>query len=364
MKNMNIFIGGYTQKNNSQGVYTADINMETGEISTPFLLKKATNPSFLALATNNKTLYFLEELGNKEGGGKIHSLCLENETTPSISTSSFGENPCYLGLSTSLLLCANYSSGSLSAHSILKDGQISSTQNGTLQLEGTGPNKKRQRSSHAHYFDFLNNSLFSIDLGSDTITEFENLNSCASDLFKICNKIEFKTPPGYGPRHLCPNPFTQNEIWVSCELISKILCFQKIEEKWILKKEIETLFQKDSELIKNNKIINFPSHLIFNPKNETLYTSNRGHDSISVFKKKSEVWTLVQNHLSKGSFPRHFSVSPCGAILLVANQLGNNITSFKLDSQGLISQAVQSIKHPNPTCILFSKKTKCVHFAQ
>ena len=350
---MKLLIGGYTQKNTAEGVYTADLNLETGKFNTPTLLKEAINPSFLALSHNKSTLYFLEELCDKEGGGKINSFCLESSNN-STTVASFGENPCYLGIGSTILVCANYSSGSLSAYSILKDGQINSIKNGILQLKGKGPNKKRQQSSHAHYFDFIDDSLFSIDLGSDTICEYENPCSCASDLFEACNKIKFKTPPGYGPRHLCQNPFSQNEIWVSCELKSKVLCFQKVKSQWILTQEVETLFHDDSELIKKNKIINYPSHLIFNPKNETLYTSNRGHDSISVFKKKSEVWTLVQSHPSNGSFPRHFSVSPCGTFLLVANQLGNNITCFKLDSQGLISKTTQSFNHPSPTCILFA----------
>lgn len=353
MKKTTIFIGGYTQQNSSEGIYRTTFDLETGRFQSPTLFSKLSNPSFLALSKNKSILYAVEELCDKEGEGKLHSICLKNPDNQNTKALSLGEHPCYIGLDESNLLCANYSSGSLSTYPILDCGQINKAKPNSLKLQGKGPNRKRQRSSHAHFFDSINNSIFSVDLGSDTIIEFEKPNLHRSNFFESCKKNEFKTPAGYGPRHLCSNPFSENELWISCELESKILCYQNKSGVWELTQELDSINPQAQESIQKEKVTNYPSHLAFNPKNETLYVANRGHDSISVFQKKDEAWVLIQSFPSNGNFPRHFAISPCGQFMISANQLGNNVTSFKIDSEGLILEVTDSIKHPNPTCILF-----------
>jgi 6-phosphogluconolactonase len=257
-----------------------------------------------------------------------------------------------LGSNSQVLLCANYTSGNISAYSLDKNGIINQTKYIQLQFNGKGLNPKRQKAPHAHFFDFTSAGLFAIDLGTDSIHEFQIKNP--NNDIELKNLSTFKTPAGYGPRHLCSNSFKKNQLWVTCELESKILCYEKEGLSWTLKQEINTLSEEDLSLCISSKNNNYPSHIAFHPKREVFYVSNRGHNSISLFEFQENGWKLFQNFPTQGDFPRHFAISECGGFLVCANQLGNCITSMKIDSKGFISDFCDTLEHPHPTCILFN----------
>ncbi|MEL6986698.1 MAG: beta-propeller fold lactonase family protein, partial [Bacteroidota bacterium] len=85
-----------------------------------------------------------------------------------------------------------------------------------------------------------------------------------------------------------------------------------------------------------------------------LYASNRGHNSIAIFKIEADGSLIAKGHEStKGDHPRNFSLSPDEKFLLVANQKTNNIVSFKRDlATGMLSFASE-VEAPAPVCILF-----------
>ena len=80
-----------------------------------------------------------------------------------------------------------------------------------------------------------------------------------------------------------------------------------------------------------------------------LYVSNRGHDSVSVFRVAGEKLTLEGFIPSFGISPREIALS--GDFLLCGNELSDNITVFSL-RDGIPSAPVCNYEVKMPWCIL------------
>ncbi|MEO6038575.1 MAG: beta-propeller fold lactonase family protein, partial [Saprospiraceae bacterium] len=83
-----------------------------------------------------------------------------------------------------------------------------------------------------------------------------------------------------------------------------------------------------------------------------LYASNRGHDSIAVFRVNAgnqlESIGFVDTH---GKTPRNFHLTDDGHWMLVANQDTGNIALFDLQ-QGDLPVLVKSVAVGTPVCIV------------
>jgi len=77
-------------------------------------------------------------------------------------------------------------------------------------------------------------------------------------------------------------------------------------------------------------------------------SSNRGHDSITVFAVEQESGKLsfVQRESIRGAWPRNFNIDPSGKWLLAAGQRTNT---------GKLAYARKSVNVPAPICVLFGK---------
>lgn len=87
-----------------------------------------------------------------------------------------------------------------------------------------------------------------------------------------------------------------------------------------------------------------------------LYASNRGHDSITVFKvdSVSGKLTFVANTKLQGQSPRDFSISPSGKFLIVANQNTSNVELYSISQlTGELTYLNVSEYIPNPVCVKF-----------
>ena len=79
-----------------------------------------------------------------------------------------------------------------------------------------------------------------------------------------------------------------------------------------------------------------------------MYISNRGHNSLTVYKVIDDGKHLekIQQIKTEGVFPRDFSLSKNGDYLLCANQNTNDLILYKRDTEsGYLSVAQKNIKH-------------------
>ena len=80
---------------------------------------------------------------------------------------------------------------------------------------------------------------------------------------------------------------------------------------------------------------NISAEILVHPSNRFLYASNRGHDSLAVFRSSDSDGSLepIQRIPSGGEHPRNFVISPEGDLLAVANRDSNNIVYFAVDRE-------------------------------
>ncbi|HKL31970.1 MAG TPA: beta-propeller fold lactonase family protein, partial [Tangfeifania sp.] len=150
------------------------------------------------------------------------------------------------------------------------------------------------------------------------------------------------------PRHFDFHP-NGNIIYVINELNSTITVFQNENDAWKKVQSVSTIppgFSED----------NYCADIHVSSNGKFLYGSNRGHNSISVFKidaesKKLELITIVP---SEGKWPRNFTLTKNGKYMLVANQNSNNIAVFRINHEtGIPVFTGNELKIPAPVCLEF-----------
>lgn len=152
-----VYFGTYTGKS-SKGIYRCELDLATGKLSAPVLAGEAVNPSFLAIAPNQKFLYAVGELSDVNGkkGGAVNAFAID-EATGDLKLlnqqSSVGSGPCHISVDRSgkTALVANYGGGSTAVLPIHADGKLGEASS-FVQHKGHDP-VKRQTAHTACAFD-------------------------------------------------------------------------------------------------------------------------------------------------------------------------------------------------------------------
>ena len=95
------------------------------------------------------------------------------------------------------------------------------------------------------------------------------------------------------------------------------------------------------------------------PSGKFLYCSNRGHDSIAMFRidQKTGRLTSLGHESTQGKTPRNFGIDPTGKFLLAANQSTHNVVVFRIDGRsGKLKATGHSVKIPRPVCVKFLQR--------
>jgi 6-phosphogluconolactonase len=214
--------------------------------------------------------------------------------------------------------------------------------------EGSSKDTDRQEAPHPHSIvpDPLSKFVYVADLGIDKIMIYE-INYKEGKLYPAKTSYQ-KVRSGSGPRHLI---FYNNSgyAYVVNELNSTITAFVVDHELGRLS-EIQTI----STIPNNFSGTNWAADIHI--RNDFLYASNRGHNSIAIFKidRKTGKLQPVKCESVQGKTPRNFAIDPTGKFVLVANEDTNNITCFKINNTtGDLEYTGFDLQVPMPQCIKF-----------
>jgi len=347
-----VYFGTYTRgENSSKGIYRSVLNLETGELSDPILAAEARNPSFLDIHPNGKFLYAVSEAG---GSGSVSAYKIEANTgslTLLNKQPSSGAGPCHVSIDHKgkNLLVANYGSGSASVIPIRSDGRLGNP-TGFVQHTGSGVNPRRQKGPHAHSINVSpdNRFAFVADLGIDKIMIYK------LDVGKgtiVANNPPFvKVKPGAGPRHFDFQP-NGKYAYVINELGCTVTTFAYDSVSGALK-EIQTI----TTLPKDFNGSNTCAEVCVHPGGKFVYGSNRGHDSIVVYRVDLTDGTLtyVEHETGNIKTPRNFNIDPTGKFCLVANQGGDNVIVFRVNNKsGALEPTSHKVSIAKPVCVRF-----------
>jgi 6-phosphogluconolactonase len=355
-----LYVGTYTT-GKSEGIYSYRFNLASGELTHAGTTKGVVNPSFLTLAPNGRYLYAVNEVDDFGGrkSGAVSAFAVDQKTGALRflnQQASLGANPCYVDVDASgrFVLIANYTGGNVTVFPIQRDGTLGESTD-TKQYQGSSVNRERQEGPHAHCIrlDPTNRFAYSCDLGTDKIMIFRFDARGGKLLADEPPWLQVK--PGAGPRHLAFN-HTGGLVFVLNELASTVSAFRRNPEKGTLH-ELQTI----TTLPKGLTGANTGADVHVSPNGQFLYCSNRGHNSIAIFKidPRNGALTAIGHELTRGLTPRNFAIDPTGAFLLAANQKSDNIFVFRLDqTTGRLTATGQAVQVPAPVCLKFAKPVR------
>lgn len=352
-KTYDLLIGTYTS-GDSKGIYVYRFYTETGRLAYLNQVEGIDNPSYLCVASNNRFVYSVNEIG-ADRKGSVSSFSFE----PKLGTiklinkqASTGTGPCYISIDKkrSHVFVANYQSGALSVLSVNKDGSLGPVVQ-TIQDNGHGANKERQEGPHVHTAVLSPDEKYLLytDLGTDKLNIYRYKPSQDQPL-NLSDPFSISVAPGHGPRHIDFSP-DKKFLYLMTEMGGMVYVYNYNDGKPQQLQSISIVPEKYTGAIGGADI-----HV--SPDGNFLYCTDRGDDNaIIVFaiNKETGRLTYVERVSSRGKTPRNFVIDPSGKFLLVANQNTSDIFVYLIDkATGKLVITNNRILVGNPSCLKFT----------
>lgn len=329
-----VYFGTYTRKT-SQGIYQAQFDTSTGELSQLSLIAKEENPSYLAFDELGR-LYSVSTL-EKKGGVAAFSPTMEllNHLVET------GPAPCYIAVDAkrSLVYSANYHKGEVIVYKQATDGSLTVSDKISHQALAHS-----QQTPHAHFANLTPDQLLAVcDLGLDQIVTYE-----VDEQGKLHHLDTYHSADKAGPRHLVFHP-SFKVAYLICERNAtiEVLFYDGMGEFHH--------FQTISTLPQQFTGENACAAIILSQDGKFLYASNRGHNSIAVYSVLADgSLALVEIVPSKGDCPRDITLTPDQHYLIAVHQLSNQASVFRRNPKtGQLQALSYHFAIPEPVCVLF-----------
>lgn len=342
------------------GIYAMTID-SSGRLSLNSTIE-ALNPAVLIPHTDGKSLYAILETIQDEGDVLRYTIRADGGLDYQDSFRASGRSTCYLALSpqNDAAIVINYWDAIIDVAAVDADGRLGDVLQSFKQhyrKEGEWRQVKnredhwgnRQVGPHAHCAHFWHDWVFIPDLGENAVFQYR-YDAQARHLTRE-TWIEFE--PGSGPRHMAMHP-ALDICYVSNELFNTV-CVARLDasEPDALKPRLVP-FQYEST-IDNRDNVSYVSEIRLSPDARFLYVSNRGDDSLAIFK------VLADGALERvglvptgGKFPRHFAITPDGRAVIVANQDSGHVRVLARNVEtGLLTMTDEIFEIPAPNYIRF-----------
>jgi len=361
-----VFVGTYTTKTQSKGIYEYEFDADTGKLTPKGLAAETRDPSWVAVHPSGKFLYAANEAGKVSSVSAFSVDKKSGKLTLLNQMPALGEDPCHISLDRTgkYVFVANYTSGNIVVFPLGTEGKLGAATANVRDEGKLGPNKERQDGPHAHWIEATahNHFVYVADLGLDRVLIYK-FDAAKGSLAPGAPQPSKETPdrvaaldpfsatlnPGAGPRHAAFGP-DGRFMYVLGELQSTVTVFANDG------RETYRSVQQTSTLPKGFTGRNDAAEVTTHPNGKFLYTSNRGQDSIAIFAIDPAKGTLtfVAHVPTGGKEPRHFAIDPSGKYLLAENQLSNNIVVFKIDPvTGGLTPTGEVVEIPSPVNMAF-----------
>jgi 6-phosphogluconolactonase len=369
-----LHVGTYTG-GASRGIYRLDFDPETGALGEPALAAEAVNPAFLAWHPSLPVLYAIGETDtgpDRQGAVMAFAAAADGGLTAMNEQPSGGAGPCYVAVDASgaRLFVANYHGGSVAAFPLAANGRIRPLSS-VVRHAGSSLHPTRQRKPYAHSIIPAPRAAavsttpgassapaessppaasfaFAADLGIDRVVVYRI--DDPSGLLTPHDAGTVAAAPGAGPRHLAVTP-AGDAVFVINELNSTIASYAWDGARGTLERRGDPVSTLPADFTADNLTAEIAVH----PGGEFLYGSNRGHDSIAIFRIEADRHlTRLGLQSTQGATPRHFTIDPTGAFLIAANQDSDSLVVFRIDRHtGLLSDTGLRAHVRTPACVRF-----------
>ena len=334
-------------------IHAFRFDSKTGALKPQHRTTDVQHPFFLVISPDGRFLYSIdtESFGGKEDEfvaayaikdrtGKLERLNQQ---------SAKGSASCYLDIDPTgkTVVLANYSSGSVAALPVLEDGSLGEAAS-FVQHAGSSVDPKRQKAPYAHSIVISPDNRFALaaDLGTDKILAY-HLDAGTAKLTVNEAQSSASVAPGSGPRHLTFHP-NGKSVYLINELKNTVTFFSYEPASGKL-----TSQQTIATLPANFDGVSHTADIRITPDGKFLYGTNRGHDSVAIFRiGEGGMLSLINIERSLGKGPQNLLITPDGQWLLCANMPGNSVVVFRIDSaSGELTVTGEPVLMPMPSCI-------------
>lgn len=348
------YIGTYTGGESiSRGIYTCAFDSETGKLGEPELAVETVSPSFLAIHPSGKFVYAVNEVveGEGRGNGGVSAFAVGDggKLTSLGKRASLGGAPCHLNVDATgkFLLVANYVGGNLVVFPIADDGKLGEP-SCVIEHQGSSVDPQRQGQPHAHSINLSSDNRFAYaaDLGIDRVKIYRF--DAGRGILEPASPDAVVIAPGGGPRHFAIHP-SGRYAFTNHELTAMVSSFRRDPGTGALE-SIETL----STLPEGESVRKSTAECLAHPNGRFVYVSNRGHESIAVYRFDADSGKLSRVEIvgTEGQEPRNFYIDPSGKWLLAGNQNSDTVAVFAIDPEtGRLRFTGQKVGVGRPVCI-------------
>jgi len=357
---MFVYVGSYTEppEGHADGIAVFRFDADSGALSPVQTIAGIANPSFLTLDARQRYLYAVNELN--EGSVTAFARDADDGTLATLNRQlSHGAAPCYISLDASgrYALVANYSGGTVAVLPVAADGRLEpATSVIDHRLAGSSVGSSPQKQPHPHMVAPTADGRLVLvtDLGHDRVFVYR-LDATTGQLEPNERGPGWvDTNPGSGPRHFAIGA-DGHCLYVINELNSTLTVFAYDGETGVMR-PLQTVSTLPDGFTGENSC----AHVVVAPDGRFVYGSNRGHDSIAIWRITGEGGEveLVGHEPTQGKNPRHFSLDPTGDWLLAANQNSDSVVTFRRDRDtGTLTAAGAATATPSPVAIVFTRPT-------
>ena len=353
-ESVDVWVGTTTPRNGlSKGIYHLSFDADKGKLSPSKLAAEISNPGFLAIDVSAKRLY---STGTVDGKPSVAAFEINGDRLKMLNSEPIGDGgAAHVSVNTEarFLLTAQYGGGSVAVFPLKDDGSIGARSQLIDHEGGSKVVARRQDSSHAHWTGFDQNKKFAFvpDLGLDAVVIYK-VDAAKRSISPHGRGL---VPPGGGPRHMKFHP-NGKLAYVLNELALSITVFDYDPGAGAMKpiQTVQTLTDEQ----KSKETFNSASEIRVHKSGRFVYSANRGHDSITVFRVDSSTGRLtkVEDEPIRGGWPRNFNIDPSGKWVLAAGRDSNTLTVFSIDEDTgelTYNRGVSFV--PSPICVEFGE---------
>jgi 6-phosphogluconolactonase len=338
MADTTLAVLGTFSERGTDGLYTLRVG-DDGAVETLDAVDGGGNPSFFDFHPEEDLVY----AANNTDPGGVTTCTLDPATgalTPVDATDIGEDGPCYCTVDETgeFLLTANGSGGTVALLPV--DGRTVGEPVDVV-AHAADPDDAHP---HAVVLGPDQRFVYVPDRNRDEIVAYE-LDREAGRLADGPGPVP--VADGAGPRHL---DFHPNGRWAYLvnERESTLVAFERDAETGALER-----FATAGTLPEGYDDANHPADVHVHPEGESVYASNRGHDSVVRFGLDGGVPAFAGTVSTQGEWPRNFALGPAGDLLVAENQHTEDIATFGLDGAGDPSPTGHVVEYPTPVCCKF-----------
>jgi 6-phosphogluconolactonase len=338
------------------GISVFDLDTTSGDLRHVQDVRGLRNPTYLAVHPEHQLMYAAERETTTWGpieafAGQITTLAIGSDGTLVVTDRlAIGGGATYISTAPdgSYLLAALPGPRCLMVFPLSEDGRVQPASD-MVQLQGRGVNTITLERAFPHCIrpDANGTRALACDMGMDRVMVFD---VDAERRFAPSPHPFAQLTSGAGPRHLWVHP---NNRWVYTvnEIDSSVSAFAYDQASSAMR-TLGTTSTRPTGFEGHNS----GAQIVVHPSGRFLYSSNRGHNSIAVFRidQDSGQLQLLDLVSTQGDTPRNFNIDPTGQFLLVANVNSNSLVSLRIDQgTGHLSPTGHAVTCDKPVCVMF-----------